>query len=237
MPKKVEQVTQSGKVVLDYDTYYKGDAIFSKLINILGPSNATVIKDGALKILTYKRKDGKRIGLLTKYVTYLGHPHDLHKKRIQLPYKYQLLVNYMPDFLDDIKFIGMYEYDGRSIIIDFLKDSYMRRNLNNSSAHVHTIDLIKATLHGEFSKTDRNGNQIVLLDENHIIDYLETDEIKNPDIIETLSDFTNYIPKEPVYLIDAMKQMYDDGNNNWQQTRWSGWYLEYLFQNILRKII
>jgi|GEM_PF-2508287 len=233
MPKIVEQVLSNGKVVHDPDTSYRGLKIFENLLEILDSKKAKVEKYNQKHVLTYTRDDRKKVGLLVKYVTYLGHPWQLSKKRIQLPKWYKDISINKPKDLDDIKFIGVYEYDDRCIIIDFVKDTYIKQKMNNSSAHVNTIDLVQTTKHGEFNKIDNKGNKILLFNEDRFQHYLETNEITNPNINELLSDFTEYIPKTPVYLIDAMKQMYAAGNTNWRQTRWSGWYLEYLFKKYI----
>jgi hypothetical protein len=39
---------------------------------------------------------------------------------------------------------------------------YKNNQLNNSSAHIHTMDLHKARKDGIFEKTDKQGNNIIV---------------------------------------------------------------------------
>jgi hypothetical protein len=44
---------------------------------------------------------------------------------------------------------------------------YKNNQLNNSSAHIHTMDLHKARKDGIFEKTDKQGNNIIVFTEQN----------------------------------------------------------------------
>ena len=80
--KKVEQINKDGTVTLAKD----------EILNINSEIKGILSKH--LKILNDKNPfevffKGKRFYLCVKNVSYLGHPHPLHKKRIQIPGAWQ----------------------------------------------------------------------------------------------------------------------------------------------------
>lgn len=99
--------------------------VLGKWLGIDNVSKETILDK---QVITYNF-NGRKVILLTKCITYLGNPHPIFKKRIQLPEWYQnFCINISANNLPyDIRFIGVYHYDGNVIFVDFLKDTYLQR--------------------------------------------------------------------------------------------------------------
>ena len=72
------------------------------------------------KVFVY-RKNGKKYILLHKAISYLGNPHPIFKKRIQMPGEWQTYCEKAKaiDLDFDIRFIGIYHYQNNVIFADF----------------------------------------------------------------------------------------------------------------------
>ena len=112
------------------------------LTHYLGEKNCSVEEILGTKVFVYQ-KNGKKYILLHKAISYLGNPHPIFKKRIQLPSSWQTFCEKAKEVnLDyDIRFIGVYHYQNNVIFADFAKDTYLKHGLHNSSAHIYTNDL------------------------------------------------------------------------------------------------
>lgn len=97
------------------------------------------------KVFVYQQ-NGKKYILLHKAISYLGNPHPIFKKRIQMPSWWQEFYNEATNtHLDyDIRFVGVYHFQKNVIFVDFTKETYLQHGLHNSSAHVYTNDLYQA---------------------------------------------------------------------------------------------
>ena len=75
---RVEQVTNNGEVVIDY-----GEVLDNREINeiVINSFNGTYLKDGNI----LGRYDKTDFCLYIKNINYLGNPHPIFKKRIQIP--------------------------------------------------------------------------------------------------------------------------------------------------------
>ena len=100
---------------------------------------------------------GRKYAIRAKNITYLGHPHPLYKKRIQISddlqsfYKEALQKGCVPILL------GVYTCGDNTVFCDFNIEDYIEKKAHNSSAHVYTNDLANATIDGYFYKEDYHG--------------------------------------------------------------------------------
>lgn len=225
MPYKVEQICHSGIVVLDYDECMSDQDKYRVLGSCLGEALERIASGKYL----YKSSGGKRIHLLLKQVTYLGHPHALFKKRIQIPCDW---IEYARCHLnEEVHFIGLYKYKETVVFVDFETSGYLARNPNNSSAHIYTIDLYKALKEGAFSKIDGNGNVVTAVRGDMLCRYLAADIIPTDPSLDmmlaTVQEFNESLPfgfwLESGFAYDEMIR---DSSPDWAQAEWPGYWLE-----------
>lgn len=225
--KKVEQVTVYGKVVEDFDTPIKRQNIPETLSKYFqfNPKQKTNPFS-----VTYK---GKALALCAVSVTYLGHPHPIFKKRIQMRKEWQPLLA-QKNFL----LLGVYQYDGLTLFVAYDTSQYRHHKLNNSSAHVSTLDLRKGVEYGVFSKIDRNGNPITVCREDKFEEFLDSytsgQRVSLPKEISIFDGFASAIPLKWVGT-DCYKEMFAAEYRNAGQAEWPGFYLEFLFERYLEK--
>ena len=231
--KKIEQVTRTGNIVLDYDQTLTTKEIESLMTELFGP---VLTKDNKQFILYNK------VGILACNVTYLGNPHPLYKKRIQLK-------SYYPEYLaknaaNNIKtlYVGIYTYKRTRLFVVFETGTYASKKSHNSSAHVYSINLQYAQRAGKFDKVDAFGNVIKIFNTYEFVRYIKTlggemlGGTTGEDIMrlinERFSDFKNNIPK--VWNgIDCYRELLDAHDSNARQGHWEGWYFEHLFRKYL----
>ena len=225
MPIKIEQITKTGLVVSDFD-------------NKLNPSDIKSILDGLPDLYIQSDKNpfiakykNKTINLCVRNISYLGIPHPFYKKRIQIPKDWKGILQQENTLL-----LGIYSYKSNISFCLFDTTKYRGNRLNNSSAHIHTIDLHKAIKLGIFNKTDKNGNQITV--------FIEQNFTKVFDMIllgkkVSLSNELNVFNKFSKTLntnwlgVDCYDEMRQNNCNNAKQAEWAGFYLEYKFEQFL----
>ena len=202
--------------------------------------------------------NNKKFSLRVKNVTYLGNPHPIYKKRIQIPddlfefYKSSIEMGATP-FL-----IGVYSGSDNLIFVDFKIDTYIQNKANNSSAHVYTSDLKAATEDNFFQKIDYFGNQVTVFDPEHVNTFLEDNLISDSNFYNEIYNEREFCsnskdeitrkfkidvePKIHEYFkgvkkrwdgILAYKEMNDNNYKNSKQPEWPGFYNEYLFEKFL----
>jgi len=165
--KKVEQINSNGEIVFDYDTSLSPTQIFSQLRKDF----PNIRKENGLIVGTYENID---YSILIKNVTYLGHPHPLYKKRIQisgLPDFYEKSVsnNYVPLLM------GVYTYGDVTLYCDFGIYTYLTKKSHNSSAHVYTDDMAHVfdnEYGGIFEKEDYFKNSIMVFKPEYVQSFL-----------------------------------------------------------------
>lgn len=227
-----EQLDFLGNVVIAPDQPLRGNALFEAVINRLGSDDCRIERKYGKKVLIYTH-NGKETVLLVKAITYLGNPHPLFKKRIQLPDWYQ-------DFCAaaerdncnfEIKFLGVYHYDDNTVFVDFKKDSYLKHGLHQSSAHVYINDLFQAQTYGIFEKEDQYGNFIVCLRCNKLKDYLDGQrQSDTANLFDLFRQFNcGFTFGQWLNALEVIQEMYHDGWRQWKQAEWAGWFLEYRF--------
>lgn len=233
---KSEQINPDLSITIDFDQCLSKSQMFSVLKDLLGPNaNVKQLSDGN-KYFIYKNASGKDILLLVKAVSYLGGngQHPLFKKRVQLPKSYKDIVEkYGNDY--DVRFIGLYHYNGLIVFVDFEKNSYIAKKMNNSAAHVYINDLYQAIKNNSFKKTDKNFNVITTISSHYFKKYLDEQTTEDNlfsifKLFNTSFDFGKW-----VIAIDAIREMYDHKWKYWRETEWAGWYLEYKYSDFINK--
>ncbi len=218
--KKIEQIDSSGRVVLDNDDILDSDKKFS----VLQSSFENLKKEKGHFTFTFK---DKTCDLFVKNITYLGHPHPIYKKRIQVP------INWGDDLLKNTSFLmGIYHYKGNVVFVVFSK----KRRGKSSSAHVSTIDILKGIEFGVFRKIDKNNNEIVVFTKENIHkvfgSMISDAKISNNEEIEVIDKFSEDLEKE-WHGIDAYTKMMEANFSQAFQAEWPGFYLEYKFEDFL----
>ena len=227
-----EQLDYLGNVILSQDQPLRGNALFNAVINRLGEDYCSVERIYDKKVLVYAYGNKKTI-LLVKAITYLGNPHPVFKKRIQLPDWYQdfCTMAEKDGLTYDIRFLGVYHFDDNIIFVDFKKDTYLKHGLHQSSAHVYINDLFQAQTYGIFEKEDQYGNNIVSIRCNRLKDYLDGHKLSDTSNLFDLFRQFNCGFSFGYWLnaLEVIQQMYHDGWRQWKQAEWAGWFLEYRF--------
>lgn len=225
MPIKVEQITDSGLVVDDFDVK----------INPQGIKNI-LLKLPKLNINTNKNPfeanyKNKNIKLCVKNISYLGIPHLHYKKRIQIPKEWRQILQDENTLL-----LGVYSYNNAKTFCLFNTSNYKKNNLNNSSAHIYTIDIHKARELGIFKKTDKNNNNLIVFTEENFEkvfdEVLLNIRVNLSNEIDVFNQFSNTL-QTSWHGIDCYREMINGKFNNAYQPEWAGFYLEYKFNEFL----
>lgn len=154
--KKVEQVDIDGNIFLDYDTSLSPKALMESIAKAF----PAIYKDADGMICGQFK--GKKFAIRAKNITYLGHPHPLYKKRIQIANDLQVF------YKDAIQkgcvpiLLGVYTCGDNTLFCDFNIEDFINKKAHNSSAHVYSNDLAEATIDGYFYKEDFFGNKITV---------------------------------------------------------------------------
>lgn len=221
--KKVEQINKQGKVVLDFDVPIKNIEIISLL------KKYCIVKNNKNPFSVIYKK--KKIIIHIKSITYLGNPHPIHKKRIQIPKKWKNTLQKQNSFL-----LGAYKYKKNIIFVLFDVHKYKNNRLNNSSAHIHTIDLVKAIEDGIFQKIDARKNFITVFTANNFLKVFDNIIFQLPmpvsKKIKLFDIFSTSIKKE-WDGIECYKEMISSKFEDAFQAEWAGFYLEYSFNRFL----
>lgn len=164
--KKVEQVDNDGNIFFDYDKSLSRKELYETILN----SFPNIREEDGMICGDFK---GKRYSIRAKNITYLGHPHPLYKKRIQIAsdlkdfYKESIERKCTPILL------GVYTCENNTLFCDFNIEDFIEKKAHNSSAHVYTSDLSIATIEGYFYKEDNLGNKITVFNAETVITVLE----------------------------------------------------------------
>lgn len=238
MNQKSEQLRFDTSIELDMDQPLSLQKIFDAICKWLEEDKVKLETICDKKVITFQLEN-KKIVLLCKAITYLGNPHPIYKKRIQLPQWYQEF--YMETIKTnpslDVRFLGVYHYEGNIVFVDFLKDTYLQHGLHNSSAHVYINDLYEGMTYGIFEKTDKFGNKLVVIRNDRLIDYLKG--IRKPTelpLFEIFKKFNcGFTFGKWLLALDVIKEMHADKWHQWRQAEWAGWFLEYRFHKFIHE--
>ncbi len=217
---KIEQITATGSIIFDYDQPLTASAQQSLYEQYF--TNVHKVSGG----FTVSHK-GNEYLLLTKNVTYLGHPWPPFKKRIQVPSSWNVLLQKHTTVL-----IGIYHYADTVLFVFFDK----KPRGKNSAAHVSSIDLLKAQQYGTFEKKDKNGNRIIACTSATFLDVFahivaETPVPQNEEIA-LLSDFFHSLPRH-WDGITCYTEMFAAHFAHRRQGEWPGFYAEYKLNTFL----
>lgn len=221
--KKVEQV-EKGNVIIDYDT-----KLSSKEILLIMKQYFDNISNENSKFEA--EINNQKLTFLIKNVTYLGHPHPLYIKRIQLNNLWEEELKNDNTFL-----LGIYTYNSTRLFVYFDKKNYIGRKLNNSSAHVWINDLLRGSEDGIFQKIDSRKNEIFVIREDKFKDFIISKFLNKNLIftkeIEMFNEFKNSLGKK-WSGIECYNEMIMSNYNNKNQPEWPGFFFEFKFQKFL----
>lgn len=232
-----EQITLDKNLVIAQDQAYSEKQLRDSIIKVLGAENCRLIIVPPRKTVLEYREGGKLFHFLIKACTYLGNPHPIFKKRVQLPLWFNEYTNFTlnkkPDI--DIRYIGVYHYGDKYhgdnvVFIDFKKDTYLLKKGHNSSAHVYTNDLFQAMTYGVFSKEDQYGNTITAIRRDCFKDYLLKRQRQSANLFDLFRQFNcGFSFGQWLRALDTIKEMHQNEWPQWRQAEWAGWFLEYKF--------
>ncbi len=221
--KLVEQI-KNGSVILDNDTRIKKEEIQNLLFEDIQITNT---KNPYTSTLS-----GETIKLYTKQVTYLGHPHLICKKRIQISTGWGSHLRDNNAFL-----IGLYKYKDTVLYVIFDKTNFINRQPNNSSAHVSTLDLLNADTQGIFTKIDSRNNKITVTTRKHVRNVL-IKLINNQNLLTKeiclFESFKQTLFKE-YKGIECYQKMINSNFRDKFQAEWFGFYVEFEFEGYLEE--
>lgn len=228
----VEQIDGAHNIFLAEDTPLTIKKIHALLLPILG-SQASIEEWRDHKVIAFTHTSHKTV-LLVRAITYLGYPHKVFKKRIQLPQWFKEAAIDLNTSDTDVRYIGVYHYEGLNLVVDFDTTLYLAGKSHNSSAHIYTNDLYQALCHGIYRKTDAFGNVITAMTLRRFKTYLEQGITKEDERISIFRGFNEAFPfGQWITAEQAYTTMKEHNWRQWRQAEWAGWLLEYLFSTYI----
>ena len=232
-----EQITLDKSLVVAQDQPLSDKELKECLFNVLGKEKCRILPVPPRKWVLEFIDGGKVHHLLVRTCTYLGNPHPIYKKRVQLPLWFNEYTNNInkQDPNVDVRFIGVYHYGDKHhgdnvIFVDFKKDTYLAKKGNNSSAHVYINDLFQAMTYGVFSKEDYFGNSISTIRNDKFRDYIIGNVSETTSLFDLFRKFNyGFTFGQWLKALDAIKEMHNNEWHQWKQAEWAGWFLEYKF--------
>jgi len=241
---KVEQISSDKELCLDLDKRLTAFEI-SRILYDCFDEGVDYITVCGHKI-PYVVCSGRFVFLLIAQVTYLGNPHPIYKKRIQLKNWYIdaiIETNKMYKGCDQ-RFIGIYRYKDNIVFVDYDKTRYLNGRMHNSSAHVYTNDLFQAMEHGIFSKIDFFGNKITTISKDYFKRYILDDFTGNilignveNEIVNCVSSFNanSGLFNKTITVEEAISEMYKENYSQRKQSEWPGFFLQYKYEKFLNE--
>lgn len=238
-----EQITLDKSLVVAQDQPLSDKQLQTCLIHVLGKNKCRVLTVPPRKWVLEYADGEKTCHLLVRTCTYLGNPHPIFKKRVQLPLwfnKYALEKN-QQDPRIDVRYIGVYHYGDEHhgdnvVFVDFKKDTYLTKKGHNSSAHVYTNDLFQAMTYGVFTKEDYFGNTITAVRKDKFLDYITGNTTTPSSLLDLFRRFNNgFTFGQWLTAMDAIREMHRGQWRQWRQAEWAGWFLEYKFSRFTKE--
>jgi len=175
--KIVHQVSE-GRIV------YQSDKVLSAIqINKLFESYGQVELHGNYRKLNYQ---GLKINILAKNITYLGNPHPIHKKRIQIPEAWK---NLLP--LTNTLLCGVYSGPTETFLVVFANNEFLLNNINQSSAHVNTGEIIQANKYCDYKSPVNTGTFKIVIQKERFQLYID-EFVQNIPNFSTAEDIYNW---------------------------------------------
>lgn len=232
-----EQITLDKSLVIAQDQPLSSNQMQKCLLDVLGEENCRILSYNTHSWILEYINEGKIYHLLVRTCTYLGNPHPIFKKRVQLPLWFNEYTNHISkqNTNIEVRYIGIYHYGdahhGDNVIfVDFKKDTYLRKKGHNSSAHVYTNDLFQAMTYGVFTKEDYFGNTISTIRKDKFRDYINEKVSKTSSLFDLFREFNNgFAFGQWLKALDVIKEMHRNEWQQWKQAEWAGWFLEYKF--------
>lgn len=235
---KCNQIDIYGNVLTDFDEKF---IAINKLYEELIKDTGNIKKNVSPKCIKYEIGD-KRFVFFVKQITYLGYSSTedrSFKKRIQIPGNWKQNTIEFEKLGYDVRWLGVYSYKGNTLITDFNKEKYMTKKLNNSSAHVYTNDFYQAMNSFKFQREDKNGNKITTIRMRNFVKYLNNtgeNYSSQQELLDVIDNINSNFPfDERLFGHDCMWEMYNSDYINSTQTKWNGFYLEFLYQKFLKE--
>lgn len=232
-----EQITLDKSLVVAQDQPLTEKQLQHCLIDVLGKNKCRILKIPVRKWVLEYIDGGKVYHFLVRSCTYLGNPHPIYKKRVQLPLWFNeytcAVATQNPQI--DVRYIGVYHYGDEHhgdnvIFVDFKKDTYLTKKGHNSSAHVYTNDLFQAMTYGIFSKEDYFGNSISAIRRDKFCDYIANRATDTNSLFGLFRKFNcGFTFGQWLKALDVIKEMHQNEWHQWKQTEWAGFFLEYKF--------
>lgn len=232
-----EQITLDKSLIIAQDQPLSEKQLQTCLINTLGKDKCRIIAIPKRKWVLEYKNDGIIYHLLVRTCTYLGNPHPIFKKRVQLPLWFNEYTNAInkknPDI--DVRYLGVYHYGDQHhgdnvIFVDFKKDTYLTKKGNNSSAHIYTNELFQAMTYGVFNKEDFFGNHISAIRRDKLSDYFKNKTTETNTLFDLFRKFNcGFTFGQWLKALDVIKEMHKNEWHQWRQAEWAGWFLEYKF--------
>jgi len=232
-----EQITLDKSLVVAQDQPLSDKKLQECLINVLGKSKCRILIVPPRKWVMEYIDGGKVYHLLVRTCTYLGNPHPIFKKRVQLPLWFNEYTNTINKKYSNInvRYIGVYHYGDEHhgdnvIFVDFKKDTYLAKKGHNSSAHVYTNDLFQAMTYGIFTKEDNYGNIITAIRRDKFLEYMTNKATQTNSLFDLFRKFNcGFTFGQWLKALDVIKEMHKNDWHQWKQAEWAGWFLEYKF--------
>lgn len=235
---KIEQIDIYGKKVIDYDDRVTKIYDYVKFFKDMGFSVEVEMFGKNKKIIKANTPEKKYIFLLAN-ITYLGNPHPIYKKRVQLKKWWKdVWSKYSNDY--KILFLGVYKYQENIVFVDFNVNDYIDRKMNNSSAHIYINDIYQAMKKKYYFKRDKNNNTINIIRKVYFKEYLNTKEEKigksDDELINIIDNINSKIPfNTDLKGDDCYKEMIKNNYSKMLEPEWAGFYIEYLYEKILKQ--
>lgn len=232
-----EQITLDKSLVVAQDQPLSDKQLQACLFDALGKEKCKILTVPPRKWVLEYLDGGKVYHLLVRTCTYLGNPHPIFKKRVQLPLwfnEYTKAINKQNPNIE-VRYIGVYHYGDEHhgdnvIFVDFKKDTYLAKKGHNSSAHVYTNDLFQAMTYGVFTKEDYFGNTISAIRRDKFRDYITGNVSETNSLFDLFRKFNcGFTFGQWLKALDVIKEMHKNEWHQWRQAEWAGWFLEYKF--------
>lgn len=238
MNKSSEQIDAALNVTEAYDQPLSPVEQERCLKNFLGEENCKKEVINGHNLFVYN-SGKKKIIILHRCITYLGGngQHPIYKKRVQLPGWFKESCVFISDNkLDyDVRFIGIYHYEGLILFADFQKDTYLGKTMHNSSAHIYINDLAQALRYGIFHKEDQYKNHIYVIKNSYLQNYLNGEISEGNTLFELFAKFNGgFTFGRWLNALDVIKEMHEAGWPKWKETEWAGFFLEYKFDKFTK---
>lgn len=236
-----EQITLDKNLVIAQDQPLSSRSLLECVQRLLGKEHCEIIQIPKNKLVLKYHFEDKVYHLLVRNCTYLGNPHPIYKKRVQFPSwfnEYARQVSAQDPHVD-VRYIGLYHYEDKYhgeniILIDFDKDTYLKKKGHNSSAHVYTNDLFQAMTYGVFTKEDKMGNIITTIRKDHFFAYLTKKVLPKTTLFDLFCKFNDDFPfGQWLTSSEAIRSMHHNGWEQWRQAEWAGFFLEYRFNKFI----